>query len=206
MSSFILRSRYFGFDVALWSFLSIHQRRIKVFPKTILKLKHKSITNYLRRNYSGIINQYAKKPADELTAIYNQSPIWVCWWDGKENMPEIVKVCFQSVCNHSAGHPVRLVTKHNYQEYVIIPVYIVEKFNRGMITITHFSDILRMSLLCQHGGFWVDATILMTKPLPIVHNTGFLQLNIKMTVLLCLNVDGPAFALAAIREIFYLTI
>jgi len=179
VSSFILRSRCFGFNVALWSFLSNHQRRIKVFSRIILKMKHKSIMNYLCNNYSEIIDRYVKKPTGELKAVDNQSAIWVCWWDGKDKMPEIVKVCFQSVCINSGGHPVRLVTKHNYQEYVNIPVYIVEKVKRGMITITHFSDILRMSLLCQHGGFWVDATILMTKPVPPIQNAGFFTVKHK---------------------------
>jgi hypothetical protein len=32
----------------------------------------------------------------------------------------------------------------------------------GLISKTHFSDILRMALLSEHGGIWLDATMLVT--------------------------------------------
>jgi hypothetical protein len=35
------------------------------------------------------------------------------------------------------------------------------KLTSGVITLTHFSDILRFSLLYKYGGFWMDSTILM---------------------------------------------
>jgi hypothetical protein len=165
--------------VALWSFLTIHVRRIKLFSGVILKLKHRLIKKYLRSNYSRIIGQYAKKPSGELPAIDYMFPIWVCWWDGKENMPALVRACFQSVCNNSAGHPVILLTKHNYQEHVKIPVHVVEKADRGLISLTHLSEVLRMGLLCQKGGLWVDATILMTKHSTVLSSNAFFTIKHK---------------------------
>ena len=175
--SFVLNCRYFGFNVALWSFLSKHQTRIIVLSKEIRELKHQSIKTYLFNNYSEIIDKYAKRPTGELIAMDGESPIWICWWDGKEAMPDIVKMCFRSVCANAAGHPVILVTKHNYREHVTLPNYICEKVKIGAITITHLSDILRMCLLSQRGGLWVDATLMMTKPLPTFQNSGFFTIK-----------------------------
>ena len=44
-----------------------------------------------------------------------------------------------------------------------IPEYIINKWKNGIISNTHFSDILRVALLTQHGGLWLDATVLCTK-------------------------------------------
>ena len=37
----------------------------------------------------------------------------------------------------------------------------------NIITVTFFSDILRMSLLAKYGGIWIDATYWLTKPLDV---------------------------------------
>jgi hypothetical protein len=178
-SSLILRSRSFGFNVAFWSFLSTYHNALHGFSRVILRKKHKSIKDYLYHNYTDIINRYDKRATGQILAIDNQSPIWICWWDGVENMPAIIKACFHSVCINSAGHQVNLITKSNYRQYVQIPANIVEKLDQKIISITHFSDILRVSLLCQHGGFWMDATILMTKPLSFIQDAGFFTIKHK---------------------------
>lgn len=50
-------------------------------------------------------------------------------------------------------------------QYVNIPSYVIDKLKAGKMTLTHFSDILRMSLLDEYGGLWLDSTILVTEPL-----------------------------------------
>lgn len=37
---------------------------------------------------------------------------------------------------------------------------------KGIITNTHFSDLLRIELLINHGGLWLDATTYLTGTLP----------------------------------------
>lgn len=58
-----------------------------------------------------------------------------------------------------------IIDKDNYADYVDIPDYIMQKVNDGIITLTHFSDIIRVSLLSKYGGIYLDATIFMIKPL-----------------------------------------
>lgn len=50
----------------------------------------------------------------------------------------------------------------NYQEYTNLPDFIIEKWKKGQISNAHFADMLRVDLLCRHGGIWLDATILVT--------------------------------------------
>ncbi len=95
-------------------------------------------------------------------------PVWVCWWQGEENMPELVRTCYRRL--HEIIDPgkmeIRLITLANYQEYIIFPAHIERKFAEKRITMATLSDMLRLSLLSQYGGWWVDATVYFTEPLP----------------------------------------
>ena len=102
-------------------------------------------------------------PVNENNTLF---PIWVCWWQGEENMPDLVTTCYRSLLKNSNGHPVILITKDNYKDYVSFPEHIMEKFEKGCISITHLSDILRASLIYEHGGLWIDSTILVTGLIP----------------------------------------
>lgn len=92
--------------------------------------------------------------------------IWVFWWQGADNMPDIVKKCVDSIQRHDTGHKVVLLTKYNIKRYTHLPNYIYEKLNQKKITLTHFSDILRFNLLHYYGGLWVDATVYCVSNLP----------------------------------------
>lgn len=96
------------------------------------------------------------------TNIKPEDPIFIFWWQGGDTMPDICRICVDSIIKHSGGHPVKLIDKFNYKEYADIPDYVQDKMGKGVINFTAFSDILRWSLLSLHGGIWVDPTCLMT--------------------------------------------
>ncbi|MDR1886420.1 MAG: glycosyltransferase, partial [Prevotellaceae bacterium] len=124
---------------------------------------HLSIKKYLTDNYRKIIDKYRKiKPYSAENTKIEEAPVWVCWWDGEQAMPDIVKACYRSVCNNAETHPVRLITKYNCREFITVPDCIIDKVDRGIISITHLSDILRMCLLHDYGGLWTDATVFVT--------------------------------------------
>ncbi len=87
--------------------------------------------------------------------------VWVFWWQGEDAMPKIVKQCYASIKEHLKDWEIVLLTENNYKEYASFPNYILDKLNNG-ITLTHFSDLLRLELLIKHGGLWVDSTVLCT--------------------------------------------
>lgn len=88
--------------------------------------------------------------------------IWICWWQGIDNAPDLVKKCYASVCRYYSDWDIRVITFDNYTDYVDFPHYIVEKWKKGIITHTHMSDLLRLELLVIYGGLWLDSTILAT--------------------------------------------
>lgn len=125
--------------------------------------KYHAILSFLQHEYADLVEAYCQKT--NTCPVAEDAPVWVCWWQGETNMPSIVRICYQSLCRNVSTRPVVLITEENYRQYVSIPDYILEKVKKGTISFTHFSDILRMCLLYEHGGLWVDATVYVTRPL-----------------------------------------
>lgn len=95
-------------------------------------------------------------------------PVWICWWQGFEHAPELVRMCRENLYKrfHSNDYQIVEITMDNIRDYVDFPGWIWEKFDCGIITMTQLSDILRCSLLYYHGGLWVDATYYVTDEIP----------------------------------------
>lgn len=124
--------------------------------------KHKEILTYLQR-YAGdtLPDGYSLSET-----IKDDSPIWVYWHQGFNNAPPIVKKAYSCLLKYSGSHKVIALDKDNITEYVKFPDYIYKKIQSGNITLTHFSDLLRMALLSDRGGWWIDSTILLSNSLP----------------------------------------
>ena len=75
-----------------------------------------------------------------------------------------MKGCYRQLGKNNKN--VVLITKDNINDYCHIPQSIFDKVNRGDITFTHLSDILRVSLLAEHGGLWLDSTCWVPAALP----------------------------------------
>lgn len=121
------------------------------------KLLHKSIYDQLILRYDYILANNYNENNETIKKI------WIFWWQGYDQAPKIVKKCIESVKKNSGSFKVIIIDRTNYQNYVCLPNYIIDKLNKGIISITHFSDILRMNLIAEHGGYWMDATIYCTK-------------------------------------------
>jgi hypothetical protein len=128
------------------------------------------IQKYLLKNYGDVIKDFkvnlSYRPGADQTPFDKPFPVWVCWWQGEDYMPEVVRICYRSLLRNAGGRHVNLITKYNYKEYIDLPRFILDKAEAGIITLTHLSDILRVFLLSKYGGLWIDSTIFVTKPLP----------------------------------------
>lgn len=130
---------------------------------------------YLKKHYRHIFEKY-NNSADP-AGVYDGEPVknarskedygvWVCWLQGEENMPPIVKMCYHSLLKNANGHKINLITFDNYRTFADIPDYIVEKHSQNIIHNTQLSDIIRVFLLSEYGGLWIDATHYVSGNLP----------------------------------------
>lgn len=92
----------------------------------------------------------------------DSNKVWVCWFQGYEYAPPLVKACINSMSRVMPEKEIIVLTENNYKKYVELPDYIEKKLKKGKIGMAHFSDLLRISLLAKWGGMWIDSTALCT--------------------------------------------
>lgn len=111
--------------------------------------------------FSAEIEKYKAMPLvqDELSDM----PIWVCWWQGMDNMPDVVANCYKRLKHVYPDRKINFVCKENYHSYVSMPKNILNLLEQGKISITFFSDYLRACLLYELGGLWIDSSVYCVK-------------------------------------------
>ena len=127
--------------------------RYKFYQNHFLKRKEKDFIKpykYLSKYLYAIDNIPENNDNSECSM-----PIWQCWFQGEENMPNSIKLCLQSIKEFNPDREIILITEKNMNEYIKLPDFIIEKYKKGIISRTHFSDILRLYLLKEYGGVWV---------------------------------------------------
>lgn len=131
------------------------------FSKKGLEIANLSIENRilskLRKKYQNVIGNYKTNPYKNSAKKCNV--IWICWLQGLDLAPFLVQKCIESIRRNLPNKKIVLLTEKNYREYVSFPDFIEEKIDSGVITKTHFSDLLRIELLTKYGGTWIDATV-----------------------------------------------
>ena len=155
----------FGFFIAVTNMLwpIIAKMPISI-GKAIMKKKHESVFRFIRKTLSNDIQ--TDNNECEIKHDFPSAPIWVCWLQGEELMPDLCRVCMKSLRSHAGSHPVIIITEHNFRNYCYIPQYIISKYRNGIIKPAHFADIIRTCLLYENGGLWIDSTIFVKEDLP----------------------------------------
>jgi len=129
--------------------------------ETALKILRNAVTlktkQKLEKKYKNKILEIEKSYHEQ--AVEENRKIWVCWLQGIDAAPDIVKKCFFSVKNNITDRDVILLTEDNYQNYISFPRDIQDKIDCGIIKGAHMSDLLRLELLQKYGGTWIDATV-----------------------------------------------
>ena len=108
--------------------------------------------------YKNIIDKGVEKPL----VHEHSNKVWVCWFQGYESAPQLVKACINSMHKVMPEKEIIILTTNNLKEYIQLPAYVEEKFKKGKIGMAHYSDLLRVSLLAKWGGMWIDSTALCT--------------------------------------------
>lgn len=125
--------------------------------------------NAMYKVYTKLYKKYSKEIGTSQFKKYPENQedcVYICWLQGIENAPDLVQNCYQSAKYHIKDKKIVVITSENYSEYVNLPGFIIEKWKKGIISNAHFSDILRLELLIEHGGIWLDSTVYLTDDLP----------------------------------------
>lgn len=115
---------------------------------------------------AGELTHYALQPKQEL---HGQRIIWQYWGQGYDpsSMPEVVRIAMASVDYYAEDWRIIRLSDETLHEWIELPDFVQQRLREGGgFNRTFLSDLLRVALLATYGGVWLDATILLTAPLP----------------------------------------
>ena len=166
MKQFLIYSKEFGLSMACVQLKESLIERKNGYSDYYIK----NASEYMIKELQLIIREYQKTsgnivfPSDEMHCSDDKRMVWICWWQGYEKMPPIVRACYRRVCNvfNDEKSEVVLITEKNYSDYITFPDYIIKKYQSGIISNAHYADILRWGLMAKYGGIWIDATVFLT--------------------------------------------
>ncbi len=128
-----------GFVRFQWRWISC-RHKYKKDSRIMAVARHTYLQNYRNEVVWRLKKKYRKllpKLKNMIDSKYDSLPhdsdgkIWVCWLQGMEQAPDIVKICYESICRQFSNREVVLITNENYADYITLPHYIVEKCAGG---------------------------------------------------------------------------
>lgn len=152
------RAGVLPFALAIAPLLGFSRKGLELFRLAVQMKTYQKI----EKRYANTLANYDKNTDWDKMMHIHEKKVWICWLQGMDNAPFVVQQCYKSVRKYLSDYSIIVLTAENIQEYVSLPDYILEKWKKGTITNTHFSDLLRLAVLNQHGGTWLDATVLCT--------------------------------------------
>lgn len=123
-----------------------------------------SMYKYLDKHYSYIFN---KKYPTSYNTVSNRKNVYVLWLQGEDKLPLVSQICLERLKLLNPDINVIILTFENLKEHNInIPNYIIEKYSKGLISATSLSDLIRLNLLANNQGLYLDSTVYCLSPLP----------------------------------------
>lgn len=164
LSRVVSRLRYFPWRIPVLDIINKTLSILHVYIPFIYRKMDKAVLKFLEDRYGKLIDKYKNCPLPS-DGVGASGIIWTCWWQGEENAPLLVQKCLKSIRQNAGGHKVVVITFDNVHEHVKLSENIWKLAKSGKISLTHLSDVLRMKLLAEHGGMWLDSTMFYTIPL-----------------------------------------
>ena len=126
----------------------------------------KSVETLLREQYSLLMKEQKTYYARQVFEHKRNKTVWFCWLQGINNAPKEIKICYKALLKHLDDRDVIMIDNGNWRDYVELPEYIIQRWDKKQISPAHFTDLLRLQLLIKYGGTWIDATVLCTGIMP----------------------------------------
>lgn len=137
-------------------------QNIKVHNKKVFKNK----TNSKRGELSEESKQHILRFYHDDLHLWKRAStnvIYLYWGTGIENATELSKLCVHS---WKALNPTWVIVELNdlnLEEHVSDMTFL--KRMKSKMSLTSYSDLVRLSLLLENGGVWADSTVFCLKPL-----------------------------------------
>lgn len=151
---------------------------VDVIKNKCTEIKKKLILNFLKANLDVSSLWHEIEMSDSCKQDKYCKCIWVCWFQGIDQAPDLVKKCIDTLTiNAPSDYTIIIIDEKNIADYISLPIHILSKYESGIISKAQLSDILRFNLLATYGGIWVDSTIFCMKNLSFLTSMDFFTLK-----------------------------
>lgn len=124
------------------------------------------LVNEYRRYFKSEIES-AAEITDDCMRDDAEEIVWVMWWQGVDAVPAVVANCYRSQEKYlGTEYKIVHISESNAEKYIEIPHKIKMAVKENRISITNFSDYIRVSLLEKYGGLWCDSTLFFVGSIP----------------------------------------
>lgn len=100
----------------------------------------------------------AGKPNSNLTPVIRPRIIWSYWHDPE--VPEFIAACVRSWELNAPGYTIRLLNRNTVKDHIGNVPFWVRKLKPAAV-----SDWIRLKLIRDVGGIWLDASFILIEPL-----------------------------------------
>lgn len=167
----------FGFSVAKPYFLkNIIFKKDNQIGKEYHTKQYENLKKVVRSKYLYIIEEFKKKELEKsLNADSKiENIIWMIWWQGiTEDTPKTIVKNIERVQKLHPNWKVNVITKYNYNEFVDLPDHMESCIKKGVFSMTHISDYMRVALLENYGGIYLDCNFFLLKDLEFIRTYSF---------------------------------
>ena len=135
------------FFINLKTFFYINkEKRENIRRKLIADNKKRYLKKYLYCLEETKKNKYISELTNKTIKI--NKTVWLCWFQGEENAPEIVRICIKNIKKYIPNdYDFKIITDKNINDFIKLPDYILKKRKKNIIQSAHFADIIRVFLL-----------------------------------------------------------
>jgi hypothetical protein len=95
--------------------------------------------------------------------------IWTFW--DTEELPEFIEKCIETWKFHNPDYEIIVMNLNNYNDYTSVDVTKLRHYSKDKPQLT--ADYIRTCVLKEHGGVWMDASIICIKPIVFKPDTEF---------------------------------
>ncbi len=128
--------------------------------------KNEWVLNYVAERIPDTLEKYKNYPVpNNINDPQDKICGWSMFWQGEENAPELFKMCIDSARRHT-NQDVVVLSESNYNQYIQIPEYMVNKYRDGKLIVQHICDYIVVSVLATHGGYFTGATVWNSQDIP----------------------------------------
>jgi hypothetical protein len=148
--------------------LKVKEEEVRLTDEKELDEKAKSsgiVQHYLEILLKDLItlyktgNYFDVESIEPLVDFGGKTPAWTCMWKGGARVQAAEHSRLKKIKKNISLDAVQMVdiTFENVGNYVKLPSWIVDKFNKGIIKPAQLSDIVQMYVLYAYGGQWFGA-------------------------------------------------